>query len=86
MNNSNQRPDNNMLWAILTTFFCCVPFGIVSIVYAAKVDGLWRNGEHEEAIQAAEDSKKYAKYGAIIGGIVGILYLIAVAAGALSGY
>ena len=25
---------NHMVWAILTTLFCCLPLGVVSIVYA----------------------------------------------------
>ena len=37
--NSREYIPNNMVWAILTTLFCCLPFGIVSIVYAAQVDG-----------------------------------------------
>jgi hypothetical protein len=30
---------NNLVWAILVTLFCCLPTGIVAIVYAAQVDG-----------------------------------------------
>ena len=31
--------NNNLVWAILATLFCCLPTGIVAIVYAAQVDG-----------------------------------------------
>ena len=37
------KPSNNLVWAILTTICCCLPFGIVSIVYAAKVRKKGRN-------------------------------------------
>ncbi len=30
---------NHLVGAILVTLFCCLPFGIVSIVYAASVNG-----------------------------------------------
>ena len=30
---------NYLVQAILVTIFCCLPFGIVSIVYAAQVNG-----------------------------------------------
>ena len=30
---------NHLVWAILSTLFCCLPLGVVSIVYAAQVDG-----------------------------------------------
>ena len=37
----SSQPDvpNYLVPAILTTVFCCLPFGIVSIVYAAQVNG-----------------------------------------------
>lgn len=31
--------------AIITTLCCCLPFGIVSIVYAAKVSSLLQSGD-----------------------------------------
>lgn len=34
-------PGNNLVWGILATVFCCLPFGIVSIVKASKVNALW---------------------------------------------
>jgi len=32
--------DNYLVWAILSTIFCCLPFGIVSIT-TPPVSGLW---------------------------------------------
>ena len=46
-----QKPDNNLVWAILITILCCWPFGIVAIIKAASVDGLWYSGRHDEALQ-----------------------------------
>ncbi len=34
-------PDNNLVWAILVTVFCCLPLGIVSIVKSSQVNTLW---------------------------------------------
>ncbi len=36
---------NNLVWAILSTLLCCMPLGIVSIVYAARVDGKLAAGD-----------------------------------------
>ena len=33
------KPESYLVWAILSTVCCCLPFGVVSIVYASKVDG-----------------------------------------------
>ena len=35
---NNPKPDNWLVWAILSTILCCLPLGIVSIIYATKVD------------------------------------------------
>jgi hypothetical protein len=32
---SQENIPNHLVWAILATLFCCLPLGIVSIVYAA---------------------------------------------------
>ena len=52
--------DNHLVWAILATIFCCLPFGIVSIVYAAQVNGLVASGNINAASQASENAKMWA--------------------------
>jgi Interferon-induced transmembrane protein/Protein of unknown function (DUF2510) len=59
---SSAQPDNNLVWAILATVLCCMPFGVVAIVYAARVDSLWMTGDRAGAIAAAESSKKWTKW------------------------
>lgn len=54
-----QKPGNFLVWAILGTLFCCLPFGIVSIVYASKVDGLWYAGYYDEAEEAASKARTW---------------------------
>jgi hypothetical protein len=75
------QPDNYLVWAILTTLFCCLPLGIVSIVKSTQVSGLWNQGRYAEAHQAANAAKKWAMWGAIIGAIlivIGIIINVAV--------
>lgn len=79
------KPDNYLVWAILSTIFCCLPLGIVSIVYSSKVDGLYNAGDFAGAQNAADNAKKFAMWGAIIGAIGAILYAILVGAGVASG-
>lgn len=78
------KPDNNMVWAILTTLFCCLPLGIVSIVNASKVNGLYNSGDYNGAVEAANSAKKYATYSAICGGVVFVIYFILGFIGAMS--
>jgi len=68
-------PDNNLVWAILSTVLCCLPLGIVSII-ATQVSGLWATGRFAEAQKSADDAKKFAIWGAIAGLIFGVLYAI----------
>jgi hypothetical protein len=70
------QPDNNLVWGILVTVLCCLPLGIVSIVKATQVSGLYGQGRYAEAQQAADDAKKFAMWGAIAGVVVGVIYLI----------
>jgi hypothetical protein len=75
-NPTGTPPDNNLVWAILCTVLCCLPLGIVSIIKSAKVKELWAGGDHEGAQKAADDAKKYAIWGAVIG-LVGVgLYVL----------
>lgn len=65
-----REPDNYLVWAILCTVLCCLPFGIVSIVYSTKVAGLWGQGRYAEAQAASANAKKWAIIGAITGAVV----------------
>ena len=71
-----RAPDNYLVWAILTTVFCCLPLGIVSIVYSTKVSGLWSQGRYAEAQAAADNAKKWAILSAIVGAVVGVIVVI----------
>jgi Interferon-induced transmembrane protein len=70
-----REPENYLVWAILCTVLCCLPLGIVSIVYSNKVSGLWAQGRFAEAQTAADNAKKWAIIGAIVG-VVGAVILV----------
>ncbi|KRE60049.1 CD225/dispanin family protein [Nostocoides sp. Soil756] len=69
-------PDNKLVWSILVTLFCCLPFGIVAIIKSAEVNSKWAAGDHAGAQQSAADAGKWIKWGAIAGVIVIVLYLV----------
>lgn len=68
-----QKPDSLLIWSILCTVLCCLPLGIVAIVYSTKVDSLWAQGAYEEAEQAARTAKTWCIVGAVSGVITGIM-------------
>lgn len=59
------EPPNHLVWAILTTLFCCLPFGIVSIVYAAQVSSKWAGGDYAGAMSASRNAKQWAIIAAV---------------------
>lgn len=71
---SGPPPNNNLVWAILSTIFCCLPLGIASIVFAAQVNGKWAAGDHAAARDSADKARKFAIWAAIAGVVLGILY------------
>jgi Interferon-induced transmembrane protein/zinc-ribbon domain len=72
---------NYLIWAILSTLFCCLPAGIVAIVYASQVDGKLRSGDYEGAVQSSKNAKTWTMVSAGLGLVVGIIYAIIGAAG-----
>ncbi len=77
MANTHNIP-NHLVWAILSTLFCCLPFGIVSIVYASKVDGLAMAGDIAGAQAASDDAKKWAMIAAGVSIGLIVLYILLV--------
>ncbi len=69
------RPNSYLVWAILATILCCLPFGIVSIVYAAKVDRLWAEGDYQAAYNAASNAKLWFWLSFGFGLLVQIIYI-----------
>jgi hypothetical protein len=73
-------PPNYLVWAILSTIFCCLPLGIASIVFAAQVNGKWQAGDAAGAQESSAKAKKFAIWAAIAGIIGSVLYLVLVVA------
>jgi len=69
-------PPNYLVWAILTTILCCLPLGVVSIVFSTQVNGKWALGDVAGAQDSSAKAKKFAVWSAIAWAIVVVLYLI----------
>jgi len=79
------RPKNWLVESILVTILCCLPFGIVGIINATKVDTLWTSGQYDAAIKASKDAAKWVKLGAISGLVLLVLYILLMVFGVLAG-
>jgi hypothetical protein len=67
-------PKNWLLESILVTLFCCLPFGIVGIINAAKVEPRFFAGQLEASEFAAAEAKKWTMIGFWIGLACIVLY------------
>ncbi len=74
-------PDNHLVKAILTMLFCCLPFGIVSLIHATKVEGLWAQGQKMQAQKEAADADKWANIALICGIVWIVIYAICMMVG-----
>ena len=50
---------NYLVQSILATLCCCLPFGIVAIVYAAQVDGKLAARNYSGAVEASNSAKMW---------------------------
>ncbi len=67
---------NYLVWAILATICCCLPTGIVAIVFAAQVNGKLTAGDYAGALSASSSAKTWCwvSFGlGILAWIVGIV-------------
>ncbi len=78
---AGQAPNNYLVWSILATLFCCIPFGIVAIVKSTQVSGLWQSGQYAEAQAAADSAKKWVMWSVVAWVVSIIIYGILYAVG-----
>jgi ribosomal protein L40E len=64
--------------AILVTIFCCVPFGIPAIVFAAQVNGKLAAGDYNGAVETSRKAKRWCWVAFLVGlGFVLIYFILA---------
>jgi hypothetical protein len=73
----------NLVWAILSTILCCLPLGIVSIVYAAQVNTYLFRGDIFHAQRSSRRARNWAIISVIVSVAGWIVYLVAVTIGDL---
>lgn len=74
-------PNNNLVLAIIATvvsvMFCCIPHGVVSLIFALQVNKKAAAGDIQGALGAAKQAKMWAFISivvAVIGLVIGIIF------------
>lgn len=78
-------PPNYLVHAILATLFCCLPFGIVAIVYAAQVSSKWAAGDAHGAYAASRNARMWSVISFAVGLVAVALWLALIAIGSGTG-
>jgi hypothetical protein len=72
----SRPPKTWLVESILVTLFCCLPFGIVGIINASKVESRFYSGDVDGAIRASEEAARWTKIGFWVGLSVVVLYFL----------
>lgn len=69
-------PKTWLVEAILATIFCCLPFGIVGIVFAAQVTSKYNLGLYDQALEASNNARKWTKITVLLGIAQYLIYIL----------
>lgn len=75
-----------LVFAIISTICCCPPFGIVAIVYAAKINSEVSDGYDEKAADSARNAKIWIIVAVASGVVWDLIMLFFGAISAMNGY
>ncbi|MBN1572602.1 MAG: CD225/dispanin family protein [Deltaproteobacteria bacterium] len=67
--------DVYLVFAIFITVFCCMPFGIVAIIFAARAKMFLNRGDYVKAMEEAKTAKAFCWIGFIIGTVIIGIYV-----------
>ncbi|MDR0659771.1 MAG: CD225/dispanin family protein [Prevotellaceae bacterium] len=84
--NPELPPKSWLVESILVTILCCLPFGIVGIVNASKVESRWYAGDKAGAKRASEEAGRWTKIGFFSGLAFAFIYVLLVVLGAFNGF
>ena len=90
-NNFNGMPPKPVNWvpylilSIISTLCCCLPFGVVGIVFSAKINSAMLAGNLEEAQNNAKMARIWIIVSFAIGLLTWLIYMVLIVTGAVSG-
>lgn len=68
-------PPTYMLWAVLATICCCMPAGIVAIIFSSSVSSKYFSRDYEGARRASRNAEIWIIVSIVAGIIANALYL-----------
>jgi hypothetical protein len=77
-------PKNHLVMAILATALCCVPVGVVAIIFASQVNSKFAQGDWAGAQRASKNAATWSWIAIIAGGLAALAYTALMVLGILS--
>ncbi len=76
-------PPNYLVWAILSTLFCCLPLGVAAIVFASQVNSKYNVGDYAGAQDSSRKARNFSLWSTIAGAalwvvLVGLFVVLAI--------
>lgn len=78
-----EKPSTYLVLSIIVTILCCLPFGIIGIIYASKVDSCWNAGNFDDARENSRKAKTWALAGLVLGFVTYLIYILLIFLGVL---
>ena len=76
MEQKPQRPNSYLALAIISTILCCLPTGIVSIIYATQVNSAYEDGNYDKALSASKNAKTWGSVSIVVAAVGWIVYVL----------
>lgn len=76
MEEKPQRPSSYLALAIISTILCCLPTGIVSIIYATQVNSNFEDGNYVKAMNASKNAKTWGIVSIVAAAVGWIAYIL----------
>jgi len=67
-------PKSYLAWAIIVTILCCIPLGVVAIIYASQVNSYIKRGDMARARRASDRAQGWIVATIVLGLVWGIFY------------
>ena len=79
-------PPTQIVWAILTTIFCCLPIGLVSMVKSVQVSSRYVNGDIAGSEAASKSAARWSIAATVIGIVIWVVIIVLMYKGVIAGF
>ncbi|MFM2037207.1 MAG: hypothetical protein RL432_146 [Bacteroidota bacterium] len=76
LQDQRKPPKSYLVTSVIVTLLCCMPFGIIGVINAGKVESLFKKGDYEGAKAASNKARRWTLIGFVLGLILDLILLV----------